>query len=343
MASLIAFSQTQSVYIKPRLVSPPSQFHTVLVATRLQVRFRRFRVKMPNNTDIVSATTVEKAATTAEKTATTAEKTATTAEKTATTAEKTATTPEKAATTPEMVATTAEKAATTAEKAKKQYPGEAKGFVEEMRFVAMKMHTRDQAKEGEKEAKGPEDRAISKWEPTIEGYIKFLVDSKVVYNMLENIVKEAAHPIYAEFRNTGLERSASLAKDLEWFKEQGHAIPEGHAITEPSSPGVTYAQYLKELSVKDPHAFICHFYNIYFAHTAGGRMIGRKVAQKILNNKGLEFYKWDGDLPQLLQNVRDKLNKVAEEWTREEKDHCLEETAKSFKLSGEILRLILSM
>lgn len=75
----------------------------------------------------------------------------------------------------------------------------------------------------------------------------------------------------AEFRNTGLERSESLAKDLEWFKEQGYVIPE------PSVPGVTYAEYLKELSEKDPQAFLCHFYNIYFAHTAGGRMIGRKV------------------------------------------------------------------
>jgi len=75
----------------------------------------------------------------------------------------------------------------------------------------------------------------------------------------------------AEFRNTGLERSESLKEDLEWFKENGHTIPE------PSSPGLTYAQYLKELSVKDPQAFICHFYNIYFAHSAGGRMIGKKV------------------------------------------------------------------
>lgn len=78
-------------------------------------------------------------------------------------------------------------------------------------------------------------------------------------------------PIDAEFKNTGLERSEKLSKDLEWFKEQGYAIPE------PSSPGVSYAQYLKELSEKDPQAFICHFYNIYFAHSAGGRMIGKKV------------------------------------------------------------------
>ncbi|KAJ8768355.1 hypothetical protein K2173_021508 [Erythroxylum novogranatense] len=36
------------------------------------------------------------------------------------------------------------------------------------------------------------------------------------------------------------------------------------------------AQYLKDLSEKDPQAFICHFCNIYFAHTAGGRMIVKK-------------------------------------------------------------------
>ncbi|RWW35902.1 hypothetical protein BHE74_00059110, partial [Ensete ventricosum] len=79
----------------------------------------------------------------------------------------------------------------------------------------------------------------------------------------------------AEFRNTGLERSEKLAKDLEWFKDQGHTIPE------PSSPGVTYASYLEELSKNDPQAFICHLYNIYFAHTAGGRMIGRKVQSDV--------------------------------------------------------------
>ncbi|KAD1735753.1 hypothetical protein E3N88_42373 [Mikania micrantha] len=219
------------------------------------------------------------------------------------------------------------------EKSKKRYPGEGKGFVEEMRFVAMKLHTKDQAKEGEKEA---QEKPLPKWEPTIDGYLKFLVDSKLVYDTFERIVDKADFPEYAEFRNTGLERAESLAKDLAWFKEEGYTIPE------PSSPGLNYSAYVEELSKKDPQAFICHFYNTYFAHTAGGRMIGKKVAEKILNGKELEFYKWDGDLSQLLQNVRDKLNLVAEKWTREEKNHCLEETEKSFKYSGEILRLILS-
>ncbi|XP_039142607.1 heme oxygenase 1, chloroplastic-like [Dioscorea cayenensis subsp. rotundata] len=214
-----------------------------------------------------------------------------------------------------------------------EMPQKAKGFVDEMRAVAMKLHTRDQAKEGQKE---PQGQPVAKWEPTIEGYLKFLVDSKLVYDTLDSILHKAPYQWYAEFWNTGLERSESLAKDLEWFKEQGHIIPA------PSSPGLSYAQYLEELSENDPQAFICHFYNIYFAHTAGGRMIGKKVAEKLLDNKELEFYQWEGNLSQLLQNVREKINQVSNSWSREEKDHCLEETEKSFKYSGEILRLILS-
>ncbi|XP_074556053.1 heme oxygenase 1, chloroplastic-like isoform X2 [Curcuma longa] len=213
---------------------------------------------------------------------------------------------------------------TATEKPNKRQASRDCAFVDEIRVVAMKLHTRDQAaKEGEKEPEGP---PLFKWEPTIEGYLRFLVDSKIVYGTLETIIRNAAYPWYAEFKNTGLERSDKLAKDLEWFKGQGHTIPE------PSPPGDSYAQYLEELSKKDPQAFICHFYNVYFAHTAGGRMIGSKVAEKILDNKELEFYKWHGNLSELLQN----------NWSREEKDHCLEENEKSFKYSGDILRLILS-
>ncbi|KAH7282469.1 hypothetical protein KP509_35G031700 [Ceratopteris richardii] len=227
------------------------------------------------------------------------------------------------------------RASATSEKRKAFYPGEEKGFVEEMRFVAMKLHRKDQSSEGEKEAE-PDDKPIAKWEPSVEGYLRFLVDSKAVYDTMESIVQEAPHPSYVEFRNTGLERSSALSKDLEWFKGQGHEIPE------PGTPGVTYSTLLKELAEKDPPAFICHFYNVYFAHSAGGRMIGKQVADKILDGKELEFYRWDGDLKQTLAAVKDKLNKVAENWSREEKNRCLQETEKSFKYSGKLLRLIVS-
>ena len=41
-----------------------------------------------------------------------------------------------------------------------------------------------------------------------------------------------------------------------------------------------------------------------------------------------------------LASVKEKLNAAAEAWSREEKDRCLEETGKSFQLSGKLLRLI---
>lgn len=36
-----------------------------------------------------------------------------------------------------------------------------------------------------------------------------------------------------------------------------------------------------------------------------------EVAEMILDKKELEFYKWEGDLSKMLQNVREKLNEVA--------------------------------
>ncbi|EOA33315.1 hypothetical protein CARUB_v10021693mg [Capsella rubella] len=215
------------------------------------------------------------------------------------------------------------------DKPTKIYPGETKGFVEEMRYVVMRLHPRAHASEGKKD--GP----VSPWSFTIEGYLKFLVDSKLVFDTLETIVHESTVPAYAGLKNTGLERAENLRRDLEWFKEQGHEIPE------PMASGKTYSQYLKNIAEKDHPALICHFYNIYFAHSSGGRMVGTKVSAKILDNKELEFYKWDGQLSELLQNVGQELNKVAELWTREEKNHCLEETETSFKLYWEIFNYLL--
>jgi heme oxygenase len=217
-------------------------------------------------------------------------------------------------------------------------PGEKKGFVEEMRFVAMKLHTREQApKEGEKKPEPkPEQQPMQKWEPTKEKYLKFLVESKAMYEAMEEIVASGASPQYAAFVNTGLERTSGLAKDIAWFEET-------HSMIAPAAdgPGAEYASFLKELAARSPPEFICHFYNVYFAHSAGGKMIGRKVSEMILDGKELEFYRWGGDgLDASLASVKEKLNAAAEAWSREEKDRCLEETGKSFQLSGKLLRLI---
>ena len=83
----------------------------------------------------------------------------------------------------------------------------------------------------------------------------------------------------AAFKNTGLERANNLGRDLEWFKEQGYDIPE------PMAHCKTYSRYFKDIAENDPPAFICHFCNIYFAHSAGRRKIGTMVIKTELFNK----------------------------------------------------------
>lgn len=63
-------------------------------------------------------------------------------------------------------------------------------------------------------------------------------------------------------------------------------------------------------------------------------MIGAKVAAEVLDNAQLDFYKYAvDDVQTLLQPVRDNINEVAQGWSREQKDRCLEETETSFKVS----------
>lgn len=138
----------------------------------------------------------------------------------------------------------------------------------------------------------------------------------------------------AQFTNTGLERGAALEQDITWMTTT-FGVPR--PTVDPEGPGNTYASLLRDLAVSDPPAFICHYYNIYFAHSAGGRMIGSKLSGMLLDGKELAFYQYQGDMKELLQVVRDNLNAVAESWSREEKDHCLEETEKSFKYSGSLM------
>eukprot|EP00238_Polyblepharides_amylifera_P008170 CAMPEP_0196584734 /NCGR_PEP_ID=MMETSP1081-20130531/48288_1 /TAXON_ID=36882 /ORGANISM="Pyramimonas amylifera, Strain CCMP720" /LENGTH=205 /DNA_ID=CAMNT_0041906053 /DNA_START=378 /DNA_END=995 /DNA_ORIENTATION=- len=202
----------------------------------------------------------------------------------------------------------------------------------------MRLHTKDQApKEGKSEPK-PEEKPMAQWQPTREGYLQFLSESKAVYQAMEDIMMRASNDSYKAFQGTGLERSAALEKDIAWFKETYDLEP---AELAEDGCGRQYAKLLVRLAEDDPPAFICHFYNVYFAHSAGGRMIGKKMSESLISGAELEFYQYGGaELKELLDGVRDALNLTAESWTREQKDHCLEETEMSFKYSGQILRTI---
>jgi heme oxygenase len=156
-----------------------------------------------------------------------------------------------------------------------------------------------------------------------------------VYEALEEAV--AADERYAPFRATGLERAAPLRADIAWFAAEYGLAPPPLA---PDGPGATYAALVKELARADPPAFICHFYNTYFAHTAGGRMIGAKLSQALLGGRTLAFHSYDGDFRPLLDAVRAKIDDMAGAWSRPDKDRCLDETAASFRRSGALLRTI---
>ncbi|KAK7291131.1 hypothetical protein RIF29_06039 [Crotalaria pallida] len=214
---------------------------------------------------------------------------------------------------------------------RKLYPGENTGITEEMRFVAMKLRNTKSQERLPIEGAGDSDT----WQPSMDGFLNYLVDSKLVFDTVESIVDESENVSYTYFRKTGLERSEGLAKDLEGFKEQGVVIPN------PNSPGVTYAEYLKELGERSGPLFLSHFYNIYFSHIAGGQVIAKQVSKSLLEGKELEFYRWEGDVPELLKDVRENLNMLSEHWSRDEKNRCLKETTKSFRYMGEIVRLII--
>ncbi|KAF8029561.1 hypothetical protein BT93_E2087 [Corymbia citriodora subsp. variegata] len=170
------------------------------------------------------------------------------------------------------------------------------------------------------------------WIPSMEGFVQYLVNSKLVFDTVERIVDESSDVAYAYFTKTGLERSEGLSKDLEWFSQQNVAIPN------PSNAGISYSKYLEELAEKSAPLFLSHFYNIYFSHIAGGQLI---VNQKILEGRHLEFCQWEGDVHESLKGVREKLNMLGEHWSRDEKNKCLREATKCFRYMGQIVRLII--
>jgi heme oxygenase len=158
---------------------------------------------------------------------------------------------------------------------------------DDLRPYAMKLHTKDQApKEGKEAAKVP----FTQWNYGRADYLRFLVDSLTVYETFDKIV--ASNPALASLQNTGLERSAALKEDIQWMVKTDPTL----TVPECGESGREYAKLLEKLAAESIPKFLCHYYNHYFAHTAGGRMIGKKVAEKILDNATLKFYEWDSDV-----------------------------------------------
>ncbi|CAI8606341.1 unnamed protein product [Vicia faba] len=222
---------------------------------------------------------------------------------------------------------------------RKLHPGETTGITEEMRFVAMRL--RNDKINNPVSTPAPtstvedgKEQLPETCHPSLEGFIRFLVDNQHVFATLERIIDDSDDVSYAYLRKTGLERSEGILKDLEWLKEEGVEIPN------PSSRGITYAKYLEELAETSAPLFLSHFYNIHFSHITGGQVITKQVSERLLEGKELEFCKWEGDVQEMLKDVREKLNMLAEHWSRDEKNKILRETKKSFQFMGQIVRMI---
>jgi len=157
------------------------------------------------------------------------------------------------------------------------------GFIEtELRGQAMKLHTRSQAP---KEGEAPEKKQAKPYSPTHADYLKFLVDSQYIYQAFEDVVNELDE--LSVFRNTGLERVDALEQDIEFMVSEYNE--ERPAV---GKPGLSYAEEMRAFGKeKKIPELMCHFYNFYFAHTAGGRMIGKQMSALLLDKKTLEFYK----------------------------------------------------
>ena len=202
-------------------------------------------------------------------------------------------------------------------------------ILQELRDVAMRLHTREQApREGQAEAPA---KPAEPFVPTQADYLQFLVDSYAVYVALEEIVNKV--DALAPFRNSGLERTQALEKDIQYMCERFdlQRLDVGKA-------GSMYAAQLKSMiqSDDDIPEFMCHYYNFYFAHLAGGRMIGKQMSKLLLDGENLEFYKWGDNVNELKDKVKGQIEESAKGWNRKERDSCIDATAAAFRGGGAI-------
>jgi heme oxygenase (biliverdin-producing, ferredoxin) len=245
----------------------------------------------------------------------------------------------------------------------------------ELRGAAMRLHTREQAP---REGQAAPAVVPPPYTPTRDDYLAFLVDSHYVYSVMEDIVNK--HVELVMFRNTGLERTGALERDIQYLCETyslrrpdvglaGRRYAELLLRTMPSS-GATTPPEGKENNVP---AFICHYYNHYFAHTAGGRMIGKKMSNLLLDGTVLQFYQvrasrftwergerrhglarsvcphdgstscyycfvqWEnGNLNQMKATVKEAIEDLARNWSKEERQECVDATAAAFAMGGAL-------
>ena len=191
------------------------------------------------------------------------------------------------------------------------------------------MHVWQAPKQG-KQVDKTANTVVEQWQTTKEDVLQFLTDSHVVYEAYEKILQSKDE--LAPLRNSGMERVDGLKKDIAF-------IGSTYGLKAPA-PSVAATEYAGFLNTIETSVFVCHFYNYYFAHTAGGRMIGQSVMDSVFGGHLFEFYKWDRDVKEILTEVKAKIDGIADKWTRAQKDASLDATPVTFSKSGALLRAL---
>ena len=203
-------------------------------------------------------------------------------------------------------------------------------FTREARARALKLHAATQVH-------GGEGRELT-FRPTIHGVVQFLVESKAVYDAFEDIV--ATDMAYCRLEDTGLERGDAIARDLGYIHATYPPATRTGRFAGENGMGSTYAGLLRRLAREDPPAFLCHYYSFYFAHMAGGRMMGNVIGEVLFHGWVGEFYAWDADADKRRESLRALIDDMAAAWTTREREEALRHVPVAFAWTLELLDLI---
>ena len=215
-------------------------------------------------------------------------------------------------------------------------------IVAAMRTAAMALHSRPPPKAaaaapaaGEKKPKGAPMMQVGAWSPPREAFVQYLVDSLHVYAEFERLI--LTRPLLAgALHGVGLSRHAQLEADLA-------ALGVGGAA-DASATARGYALAVRDAVERGgAPAFACHYYNFYFAHTAGGKMIGRRMQDLFGLELGFYMDYPRGGVDECVARGKAALEELARGWTDDERAICTAETAVAFKGGGSLLKQIAVM
>ena len=158
---------------------------------------------------------------------------------------------------------------------------------------------------------------------------RYFVEAQSVADALQ---RGCLHPEFAALKDTGLERGDALEKDI-WHV----CCTWGLDRPEPSGE---YAALIDELADARSPAFVCHAYNVMFAHAAGGGRAVGEAMRGVLGDWRAAYYVWDGDVEIMLQDARRRIDDLGTTWTTDQHDACVGETTRAFSKGLDMLGIL---